>query len=336
MRYLFFYLVIVSLIALGISCDSVPSDNGSDDTQRPTCVIKTPANNSIVWNKVDITAEATDNVGVSKVDFFGDYSMLFTDTSSPYSYTWDISGLSGDHYIYAIALDKAGNSGSSDTITIKIPALLIKDDFDTYAVGVVPSSPWDVVTSGDGTILISDRFASSMGNTADINCDGSQFSTVIADLPFTNATKMMFLLSFYYEEADIKIRFGNSGRDWTTTGPCLLIEDNVLYIDDGSIIPVKALDLTPNKWYSLRLDIDCSTQTFDIQIDGKVVKNDASFMDNVGQINRLGFLALSNNKACKEVHIDSLFAYDMSGVMGKHKGISRNTSSKKTLILLNR
>jgi hypothetical protein len=336
MRYLFFIIVIAGLVTLGISCDSVPSDNGSDDTQRPTCVIKTPANNDIVWNKVTITAEATDNVGVSKVDFFGDYSMLFTDTSAPYTYTWDISGLSGDHYIYAMALDKAGNSGSSDTITVHIPALLIKDDFDTYAVGVVPSSPWDVVTSANGTIVISDKFAASMGNTADINSDGSSLSTVQADLPFSNATKMMFLLSFYYEESDLKIRFGNSGRDWTSTGPCLLIENNVMYIDDGSIVPTKAMDLTPKKWYSLRLDIDCSTQTFNIQIDGKVVKNGASFMDNVGQINRLGFFTLSNDIATKEVHIDSLYAYDMGGFQGRHKTSGRNSSSKKTLILLNR
>ena len=35
-----------------------------------------------------ITAEANDNTGISKIEFFIDNSLMFTDTSEPYEYEW--------------------------------------------------------------------------------------------------------------------------------------------------------------------------------------------------------------------------------------------------------
>ena len=64
-----------------------------------------------------LTADASDNVGVSAVDFMVDGVLRGTDTSAPYSLTISTSKLgSGSHTLVAIAYDKAANAGQSQAV----------------------------------------------------------------------------------------------------------------------------------------------------------------------------------------------------------------------------
>ena len=91
------------------------------DTTAPTVSLTNPANNATVSGTVSLTANATDDVGVSKVEFYVNGSLQATDTSTPYLYSWDTSSLAaGSYTLMAKAYDSAGNVGQSSTVTVTI------------------------------------------------------------------------------------------------------------------------------------------------------------------------------------------------------------------------
>ncbi len=88
------------------------------DNSLPTASITAPASGSTVSGAVNITASASDNQQVSKVEFYVDNSLLSTDTSSPYSYSWNSTTVAdGVHSLKAKSIDNAGNSFS---VTVSI------------------------------------------------------------------------------------------------------------------------------------------------------------------------------------------------------------------------
>ena len=80
----------------------------------PTVSITSPANNAQIINTVSISANASDNVAVTKVEYYVDSVLKSTDTAVPYQYAWDTSAITtGTHTITAKAYDAAGNIGTS-------------------------------------------------------------------------------------------------------------------------------------------------------------------------------------------------------------------------------
>ena len=93
----------------------------SSDTTAPTVSITAPLNGSTVAGTVNIDASAADNIGVTKVEFNIDGGPATADTTAPYSYSWNSSGVSdGTHVITATAFDAAGNRApNSIQVTVK-------------------------------------------------------------------------------------------------------------------------------------------------------------------------------------------------------------------------
>lgn len=95
---------------------------GCGDKEPPEVSITQPANGDTVGGTVTINADATDNKGVTEVEFYIDNILVSTDASSPYSHSWNTSALqdNSQHNIYAKAYDKANNEGSSEVITVTV------------------------------------------------------------------------------------------------------------------------------------------------------------------------------------------------------------------------
>jgi len=86
------------------------------DTIPPTVSITNPANGGIVARKstVTITANANDNIGVTRVEFLVNGSLQCTDTTAPYSCAWRVPGAANKtHQLQARAFDQAGNTGTN-------------------------------------------------------------------------------------------------------------------------------------------------------------------------------------------------------------------------------
>ncbi len=88
------------------------------DSISPTISLSHPANGDSVSGIVDISANASDNLGVARVEFKINGSVAFSDFSPPYQFSWNASSLSGPRTISATAYDFAGNSASTPTITV--------------------------------------------------------------------------------------------------------------------------------------------------------------------------------------------------------------------------
>jgi hypothetical protein len=91
------------------------------DTTNPTASITSPSNGATVGGTVTVSATASDNVGVTRVDLVVDGVVTGTDTAAPYTFAWNTTGASqGDHTLRVVASDAAGNTGSSGTISVTV------------------------------------------------------------------------------------------------------------------------------------------------------------------------------------------------------------------------
>lgn len=90
------------------------------DTIAPTTSITTPKANARVSGTVTIKANASDNIGVTKVELLVDNVVIATDTTSPYTFSWNTRTYkTGSHSLRTRAYDAAGNSTLSAIITVR-------------------------------------------------------------------------------------------------------------------------------------------------------------------------------------------------------------------------
>jgi Bacterial Ig domain len=86
----------------------------ASDTTPPSVSITSPADGALLARKQRIEAQATDDVRVSRVEFYANGSLLSVDTSSPYSATWNTQRANkGANLIETVAYDSSGNSASA-------------------------------------------------------------------------------------------------------------------------------------------------------------------------------------------------------------------------------
>jgi len=96
-----------------------------NDITPPTALVLYPVNGSTVSGIVNITADVTDDVAVSKVEFYIDGKLLSTDTNGTdtWSYNWNTATYNNGqlHSIYLKAYDSSNNIGTSALVTVTVP-----------------------------------------------------------------------------------------------------------------------------------------------------------------------------------------------------------------------
>jgi chitodextrinase len=92
------------------------------DTTAPSVAVTAPVAGAQVQGSVAVSASASDDLAVSAVGFFVDGTLLATDATSPYGFTWNTDGLpvGSSHTIVATAYDAAENQGTSAPVTVTI------------------------------------------------------------------------------------------------------------------------------------------------------------------------------------------------------------------------
>ncbi|HYO77191.1 MAG TPA: Ig-like domain-containing protein, partial [Thermoanaerobaculia bacterium] len=97
------------------------SNTPAADTTAPSTSITAPSSGATVSGTTNVTASASDNVGVTSVEFYVDGVLAGTDSSAPYSFSWTTAtALNGSHSLSSKAYDAAGNVGSSATVTVNV------------------------------------------------------------------------------------------------------------------------------------------------------------------------------------------------------------------------
>jgi thermitase len=90
------------------------------DTIPPTVSITSRVDGQTLWSNTTVTVSASDNVGVTQVSLYIDGALYGTDSSAPYTFTFNAKKISkGTHTLTAKAWDAAGNVGISSPVTVK-------------------------------------------------------------------------------------------------------------------------------------------------------------------------------------------------------------------------
>lgn len=138
-----------------------------NDSQAPAIVWVAPANGDSLTGTEDLTVNATDDVGIDKIEFYVDEKLVGS-IASGMTCSWDSANVAnGTHKLKAVAYDKAGNKAETEEISVttqnanKAPvANAGKDKTGTENVeltfdasqstdnGAIKSFAWDF---GDGT-----------------------------------------------------------------------------------------------------------------------------------------------------------------------------------------
>jgi 3-phytase len=205
------------------------STTGTADVTAPTVAITAPAGGTryTTAQTVDITTAVSDNVGVTKVEFFDNGVYQGAEDTAPFAYTWSASStVNGAHRWTAKAFDAAGNvttsspvdvvvdvqssttppTGGSSTITATVettPVPSAGDAADDVAVWVHPTDPAQSTVIGTdklGGLAVYDLagrqlayYADSKPNNVDIRYNfplgGQQVALVVTSDRTTGALR---------------------------------------------------------------------------------------------------------------------------------------------------
>jgi poly(hydroxyalkanoate) depolymerase family esterase len=154
---------------------------GGGDATPPTVTLTAPAAGATVTGSISASANASDNVGVTRVDFLVDGAVTGSDTTSPFSVTVDTTRLAnGSHSFAARAFDAAGNStpSASVTVTVQNAGGGGGTHLETFSSGTGPDNPgW---TLGGWTLSTKDATGTA----------GSRSITATAAPSFNTVTRM--------------------------------------------------------------------------------------------------------------------------------------------------
>ena len=87
----------------------------------PSVLLTNPKAGSILSYIITVSASATDNAGVAKVEFYNNTTMIGSDLTSPYSISWNTADVfDGIYNMTAKAYDTSGNTKTSKSVSVII------------------------------------------------------------------------------------------------------------------------------------------------------------------------------------------------------------------------
>lgn len=127
------------------------------DTMAPSVSVTSPSSGSVVKGTISVSASASDNVGISKVELLVNGQLFATDSASPYSFSVDTTRYAdGSLSLQARAYDNAGNVATSSSITVMVDNVV--DVITKLSIilltpnQVKAGQSVDVTISGDGIL----------------------------------------------------------------------------------------------------------------------------------------------------------------------------------------
>ncbi|NJK46345.1 MAG: hypothetical protein HC933_20755, partial [Pleurocapsa sp. SU_196_0] len=200
----------------------VGPDTGGSDTTPPIVSLSSSSTNVTSTGAITLNANASDNVGVSKVEFYRGATKLGEDFSAPYTQSLNLSSAdNGTLTLSARAFDAAGNSASSSAVNVTVsigtvnppppppppPGGLAKHalvgywhNFSNPSGSAFPlsqvSSDWDVImiafaenaTGGNVTFTLDPSAGSEAQFIADVRAKQAQGKKVVLSLGGQNGS----------------------------------------------------------------------------------------------------------------------------------------------------
>ncbi len=170
------------------------------DTTPPTTSVTAPTANTLIATSTTVSTSASDNIGVTKVEFYLDAQLIGADTTSPYSISLNPAlYTNGSHTIQSKAYDAANNA----TLSASVPVII-----DTVAPTVSITSPAANATVSGATVNVAVQYADVNGVTKlDFMVDGalkttktspgtSPYSFTLDTTSMTNASHALSVIAY--------------------------------------------------------------------------------------------------------------------------------------------
>lgn len=137
----------------------------SNANQAPVVTITSPANNATFVSPASVTinANASDDASVAKVDFYNGTTLLGSDATSPYSFTWT-NVTAGIYTLRAIATDNLGLASTTASVSVTVtnanqaPVVTITSPANNATFGAPASITINANASDDGSITAVDFY----------------------------------------------------------------------------------------------------------------------------------------------------------------------------------
>lgn len=143
------------------------------DTEAPVVSLSVTSTSITAIGGVTLTASATDNKGISKVEFYRNDVLLYSDTSMPYSVIESFTHLDNGAISYkAVAYDFSDNSTTSNEVVVNVniepphlrPETALNEDLQmSYDAAIVAGTTGNKRTAAAQSIL------TAFGNTQELN-----------------------------------------------------------------------------------------------------------------------------------------------------------------------
>jgi thermitase len=126
------------------------------DTQAPAAAISAPLGSSSVSGLVVVDVDASDNVGVARVELQVNGTVVAVDDAAPYGFSWNSTGVAnGMANLVAVAYDAAGNRGVSAPVAVSVANAVPPPAPDTTPPVVAINSPVSGTVNGNVAISVS-------------------------------------------------------------------------------------------------------------------------------------------------------------------------------------
>jgi len=107
-------------VAAARASSTTTTTTTTTDTAPPTVAITSPTSGA-VSGIVPVSVSAADNVGVVRVELYIGGVLFASDTTAPWSFSWDTTKkVNGTYGIYAKAYDAAGHVTTSSTVSVTV------------------------------------------------------------------------------------------------------------------------------------------------------------------------------------------------------------------------
>jgi chitodextrinase len=152
----------------------LPPLSSSSDSTPPTSAITAPADGATVSGTVPVSATASDDVAVTRVELYVDGVLKQTDTTAPYTFNWDSATVGdGSHWLYVLARDAAGNYGTVGGAMVTVN----NSGGDPLPPSVAIDAPTDGATVSGPVTISADASDDSGVAVVNIAVDGSHLCT---------------------------------------------------------------------------------------------------------------------------------------------------------------
>ena len=152
------------------------------DTTPPTVSVTAPAANATISGVTTISANASDNIGVTSVQFKVDNANTGAAImAAPYNYSLNTSTLSnGNHILTAVASDAAGNTATSTGVAVKVSNVA-----DTTPPTVSITAPANGATVS-GTVSVTANASDNVGvASVQFQLDGANLGVLDTASPYS-------------------------------------------------------------------------------------------------------------------------------------------------------